>query len=83
MVAKNDQSHRHLAQQIKEHSFNREYFALVHGNISEKLGVIEAPIGRSKTDRKKMAVDKDGKPAISEYQVLERFRNYTLEKSNC
>ncbi|HPF43682.1 MAG TPA: RluA family pseudouridine synthase [Syntrophomonadaceae bacterium] len=80
MVAKNDQSHRHLAQQIKEHSFNREYFALVHGNISEKLGVIEAPIGRSKTDRKKMAVDKDGKPAISEYQVLERFRNYTLVK---
>ena len=80
MVAKNDQAHRHLAQQIKEHSFNRQYIALVHGNISEKLGVIEAPIGRSKTDRKKMAVVKDGKAAISEYQVLERFRNYSLVK---
>jgi 23S rRNA pseudouridine1911/1915/1917 synthase len=52
----------------------------VHGIISEKLGTIEAPIGRSKSDRKKMAVVKDGKMAISEYQVLNRFKDYSLVK---
>jgi 23S rRNA pseudouridine1911/1915/1917 synthase len=56
----------------------REYQALVHGIIKENLGTIEAPIGRSRTDRKKMAVTKDGKPAISRYRVLERFHNYSL-----
>ncbi|HNX29140.1 MAG TPA: RluA family pseudouridine synthase [Syntrophomonadaceae bacterium] len=79
-VAKNDIAHRHLAVQIKDHTFNRQYIALVHGIISEKLGRIEAPIGRSKIDRKKMAIDKDGKMAISEYQVLDRFKNYSLVK---
>ncbi len=80
MAAKNDKAHRHLAAQIKDHTINRQYVALVHGVISEKLGKIEAPIGRSKIDRKKMAVDKDGKIAISEYQVLDRYRNYSLVK---
>lgn len=80
VIAKNDQSHRILAEQIKEHTINREYTALVHGVIKENLGTIEAPIGRSKTDRKKMAVVPDGKPAISHYRVLERFNNYTLVK---
>lgn len=80
VVAKNDRTHRHLAQQIKEHTINRQYIALVHGIISEKLGTIEAPIGRSKTDRKKMAVTKDGKMAISEYQVLNKFKDYSLVK---
>ncbi|MBO8159421.1 RluA family pseudouridine synthase [Thermosyntropha sp.] len=80
VVAKNDVAHRNLAEQIKEHTINREYIALVHGVIKENLGTIEAPIGRSKTDRKKMAVVLDGKPAISHYQVLERFDNYTLVK---
>ena len=80
IVAKNDQAHRHLARQIKDHSFNRQYIALVHGTINEKLGIIEAPIGRSKTDRKKMAVDKNGKEAVSEYQVLNRYQNYSLVK---
>ncbi|MDD3893706.1 MAG: RluA family pseudouridine synthase [Syntrophomonadaceae bacterium] len=80
VVAKNDIAHRHLAVQIKDHTFNRQYIALVHGIISEKLGRIEAPIGRSKIDRKKMAIDKDGKMAISEYQVLDRFKNYSLVK---
>lgn len=78
VVAKHDQAHRNLAEQIKEHTIKREYQALVHGIIKENLGSIEAPIGRSRTDRKKMAVIADGKPALSRYRVLERFQNYTL-----
>lgn len=80
VVAKNDQAHRSLAEQIKVQSIKREYIALVHGGIKESLGTIDAPIGRSKTDRKKMAVVKEGRAAISEYEVLERFPNYTLVK---
>ncbi len=80
VAAKNDVAHRSLAEQIKVHSITREYVALVHGLIKENLGTIEAPIGRSQTDRKKMAVIKGGRPATSNYQVLERFHNYTLVK---
>ncbi|MDD2372811.1 MAG: RluA family pseudouridine synthase [Syntrophomonadaceae bacterium] len=80
VVAKNDAAHRSLAAQIKEHSIKREYIALVHGIIKENLGTIDAPIGRSKTDRKKMAVIADGRPAVSKYQVLERYHNYSLVK---
>ncbi len=80
VVAKNDKTHRALAEQIKDHTINREYTALVHGQISENLGTIDAPIGRSKTDRKKMAVVADGRQSISQYQVVERFKNYTLVK---
>ncbi|HBQ26162.1 MAG TPA: RNA pseudouridine synthase, partial [Syntrophomonas sp.] len=64
VVAKNDTAHRSLAVQIKEHSIKREYIALVHGTIKENLGTIDAPIGRSKNDRKKMAVIADGRPAV-------------------
>ncbi|HEX3011534.1 MAG TPA: RluA family pseudouridine synthase [Syntrophomonadaceae bacterium] len=78
VVAKNDIAHRSLAEQIRVHSINREYIALVHGNIKENLGRIEAPIGRSKVDRKKMSVEADGRPAISNYEVIERFGEYTL-----
>ncbi len=80
VVAKNDTAHRSLAVQIKEHSIKREYIALVHGTIKENLGTIDAPIGRSKNDRKKMAVIADGRPAVSKYQVLERYHNYSLVK---
>ncbi len=80
VVAKNDVAHRSLAAQIKEHSIKREYIALVHGTIKENLGTIDAPIGRSKNDRKKMAVVADGRPAVSKYQVLERYHNYSLVK---
>lgn len=80
VAAKNDMAHRSLAEQIRVHSINREYIALVHGLIKENLGTIDAPIGRSKKDRKKMAVEKDGREAISEYEVLQRFTNYTLVK---
>jgi 23S rRNA pseudouridine1911/1915/1917 synthase len=80
VVAKNDVAHRSLAAQIKDHSIKREYIALVHGTIKENLGTIDAPIGRSKNDRKKMAVIADGRPAVSKYQVLERYHNYSLVK---
>lgn len=80
LVAKNDRAHRNLAEQIREHSIKREYIALVNGTIKENLGSIDAPIGRSKTERKKMAVVADGRPAISNYQVLTRYLNYTLIK---
>ncbi|MDD4776035.1 MAG: RluA family pseudouridine synthase [Syntrophomonas sp.] len=78
VVAKNDVAHRGLAEQIKEHHIKREYIALVHGVIKENLGTIDAPIGRSKLDRKKMAVVKNGRPALSNYEVLRRFGNYSL-----
>jgi 23S rRNA pseudouridine1911/1915/1917 synthase len=80
VVAKNDAAHRSLAEQIRVHSIKREYIALVHGVIKENLGTIDAPIGRSLLDRKKMAVVKDGRPAISHYEVLQRFHNYSLVK---
>ena len=80
MAAKNDAAHRSLAEQIKVHSINREYIALVHGNIKENLGSIDAPIGRSQADRKKMSVTADGRPAVSNYEVMERFGEYTLVK---
>jgi 23S rRNA pseudouridine1911/1915/1917 synthase len=80
VVAKNDTAHRVLAAQIKDHTINREYIALVHGVIKENLGVIDAPIGRSKTDRKKMAVTANGRSAMSNYQVLGRYRHYSLVK---
>lgn len=78
VVAKNDAAHRELAEQIRIHTINREYTALVHGCFKENLGTIEAPIGRSKYDRKKMAVVATGRPSTSEYKVLERFSQYTL-----
>jgi len=80
VVAKNDSAHRSLAEQIRVHSIKREYIALVHGVIKENLGTIDAPIGRSKLDRKKMAVVKEGRSAISNYEVMQRFSNYTLVK---
>ncbi|MDD4802493.1 MAG: RluA family pseudouridine synthase [Syntrophomonas sp.] len=80
VVAKNDYAHRNLSEQIQVHSIKREYTTLVHGVIKENLGVIEAPIGRSKLDRKKMAVVANGRPAISNYEVTQRFNNYSLVK---
>lgn len=80
VVAKNNLAHQNLSLQIQEHKVNRIYYALVHGVIKENLGTIDAPIGRSKVDRKKMAVVADGRYAVSDYQVMERFHNYTLVK---
>ncbi|MBR4072837.1 MAG: RluA family pseudouridine synthase, partial [Clostridia bacterium] len=73
MIAKNDNAHQHLAKQISEHSFVREYEAVVYGNIKQDTGIIEAPIGRHPVRRKEMAVtEKNGKPAVTHYSVLER-----------
>jgi len=74
VVAKNDEAHRHLAAQIKEHSMKRSYRAIVHGVLSEPSGTIDAPIGRDLKDRKKMAVVfKNSKHAVTHYDVLTRY----------
>lgn len=78
MIAKNDFAHESLAKQLKEKTSLRKYVALVHGVIPHEKGVIEAPIGRSKTDRKMQAVIEEGKPAVTHFQVLERFADFTL-----
>jgi 23S rRNA pseudouridine1911/1915/1917 synthase len=79
MVAKNDKAHRSLAEQLKEHSINRVYVALVHGNIKEDRGTINAPIGRHPVDRMKMAVvDRNGRNAVTHFRVLERYGEYSL-----
>lgn len=79
IVCKNDMSHNSIAAQLKEHSINRRYRALVHGNLKEDTGTVEGSIGRHPIDRKKMAInEKNGKPAVTHYTVLERFGNYTL-----
>ena len=78
IVCKNDNSHVHIAEQIKVHSVNRIYEGIVFGNVKEDEGTIEGPIGRHPVERKKMAInEKNGKPAITHYKVLERFGNYT------
>ena len=79
-VAKNDNAHHFLAEQLKDHTMAREYIALVRGIIKENSGTIEMPIGRDKKDRQKMAVVKEGKTAITHFQVLERFKEHTLVK---
>ncbi len=79
IVCKNDLSHNSIAAQLKEHSITRKYRALVHGNIKTDQGTVEGSIGRHPVDRKKMAInERNGKPAVTHYQVLERFGNYTL-----
>ena len=81
IVAKNDLAHKHLAQQIKDHSFTREYAAVVYGNMKEDSGTIHQPIGRNPNDRKKMAViATNSKPAVTHYEVIERFNGFTFLK---
>lgn len=78
MVAKNDQALVSLSKQLKDKTNQRKYWAIVHGNIKEDTGTINAPIGRSKKDRKKMAINEEGRPAVTHFKVLERFGEYTL-----
>lgn len=78
MIAKNDKAHNALAAELKDKKSLRKYLAIVHGNLPNDRGVIEAPIGRSDKDRKKQAVTAKGKPALTRFQVLERFGDYTL-----
>lgn len=76
IACKNDAAHQAIAKQLAEHSITRRYYALVYGDIKED-GTVNAPLGRSPKDRKKMAIVPGGKEAITHYTVKERFGNYT------
>ena len=78
MIAKNDKAHEFLAKQLSEKTVHRKYIALVWGVIKNDTGTIDAPIGRDKLDRKKMAVLSSGKQAITHFKVLKRYKNATL-----
>lgn len=78
VICKNDKAHQSLSEQLKVHSIRRIYVAIVHGNIKEDSGTVNAPVGRHPTDRKKMSTHcKNGREAITHYKVLERFGDYT------
>lgn len=78
IVCKNDRAHNCIAAQLKEHSVNRKYHAICYGELKENEGVIDKPIGRHPTERKKMAInEKNGKQAITHYRVLKRFHGYS------
>lgn len=78
MIAKNDLAAISLAEQLKEHTCKRRYLALVYGSFVEDKGKINAPIGRDPLDRKKMAVVKMGKPAVTHFKVVKRYKGFTL-----
>lgn len=80
IVAKNDLAHINMSRQIKDRKVKKIYIALVKGNINENEATINMPIGRSTKDRKKMAVRKEGKEAITHFKVLKRYGDYTLLK---
>ena len=83
IVAKNDKAHIALSEQLKNHEVKKTYLALVRGIIKENEATINMPIARSKKDRKKMDVDKEGKEAITHFKVLGRYKNkYTLLQIN-
>ena len=78
MVAKNDMAHESLVNQLVAKTVTRKYTALVHGHIAHDKGTIDAPIGRDTKDRQKQAVVDGGKHAVTHFQVIERFGDYTL-----
>ena len=80
VVAKNDEAHNKLSEQLKNHSMKREYYALIEGRLKNDSGTIYKPIGRNKKDRLKMGIVEDGKLAVTHYEVLERYNGYTLIK---
>lgn len=82
VIAKNDNAHVSLAEQIEKKSAHRSYQVLVHGNLKEESVRIEAPIGRHRTDRKRMAVVPDGRYAATNFTVLERFKGYVLLRAD-
>lgn len=77
LAAKTDAAHQGLAEQIAEHSVRRVYHAVIIGHLREQEGTVNAPIGRHKTDRKKMCVTADGREAITHYRVLQEFPGYS------
>lgn len=74
IVCKNDMAHQSIAKQLYDHSITRKYHAIVYGNIKEEEGTVNAPIGRSLKDRKKMGIVMDGKHAVTHYKVLKRLK---------
>ncbi len=86
IICKNDAAHQSIAAQLKEHSINRVYHAIVHGILKEDEGIIDKYIGRSTNDRKKMAIVKDertGKRAVTHYRVLKRFEEDKMTYIEC
>ncbi len=78
LICKNDRAHQILAEELKEHSITRRYHAIVHGNLKEDTGTVNAPIGRHPVDRKKMSTkSSSGRHAVTHYRVLERFGDFT------
>lgn len=78
VVAKNERAHKRLAEQLKRRMFTKVYIALVHGSVSPAEAVIEAPIGRANSDRKRMAIVQGGRDATTRYRVMQRFSAHTL-----
>lgn len=82
IVAKNDNAHVKMSEQIKNHEVKKTYIALVRGVIKENEATIDMPIGRSTSDRKKMAVNRNGKNAVTHIKVIKRYEKYTLVEVN-
>ena len=80
VVAKNDEAHNKLSEQLKDHSMKREYYALVEGRLKNEKGTIDKPLARNKRDRLKMGIVEGGKNAVTHYEVIERYNGYTLIK---
>lgn len=78
IVAKNDNAHINISEQIKQHKVKKTYIALVRGVVKENNATIDMPIARNKNDRLKMAVSKDGKNAVTHFKVIKRYEGYTL-----
>ncbi len=78
VACKNDLAHKSLSKQLKDKTTTRKYIAIVYGQIPHNLGKINAPIGRDENNRQKMAVISGGKPAVTHFKVLERFKKFTL-----
>lgn len=78
LVCKNDFAHNIVANDLKEHNITRIYKAIVHGTFKEIEGTVDAPIGRSKNDRKKMAIESNGKRAVTHYKVIETYKEYSF-----
>ena len=80
VIAKNDEAHNKLSEQLKDHSMKREYYALIEGRLKNDSGTIDKPLARCKKDRLKIGISEDGKRAVTHYEVLERYNGYTLIK---
>ena len=80
VVAKNDEAHNKLSEQLKDHSMKREYYALIEGRIKNEKGTINKPLARNKRDRLKIGIVEGGKQAITHYEVIERYNGYSLIK---